>query len=505
MRLTANKVRGELETAKAKVLEAEADQPLVPAAALESAGALPRVLAQTEVGGELVAAPAAAERQELYNKEQQETDAELAFELSEKVLRDKLSWLMRAGGALKAMAAAAAAAALRAAAAEGGPGQAPGGTAAGDLRAPKVELLQPFPEHVLARLRGEHLPTLPQLVQSDIIRLTRWANRFREAMATHAAATAAAAGAEMLAAAAAPPQPGAAAAAVQMASELVPPAGGIDDLTRTDDPDSQAGGAADVEFSVPAAGTASTAAPAVDLLSSANTPAGGSGSSTDGGVGGMAAELQQVAEASQVPLDLLAAAVAADVEDQEVAAAAATRVETAWRLLHDASVVGSKEEAVLVPAVKRHIDSTAAQLLECQLHQLQDVLRELEQVSPSSPGFDLAVLEVLEVLAAHGKELEVNILPVLSSNAPLPVLHDLARQYRGAAATAPTRPHGWFLGATDADPGGEAKGGAAASAAAATAAALRKLLGRPARAGVALVDAASDLARFGPGKVPGKV
>lgn len=59
-----------------QVLEAEAAQPLVPAAALESAGALPRVLAQTEVGGELVAAPAPQERQEMYKKEQEETGKE---------------------------------------------------------------------------------------------------------------------------------------------------------------------------------------------------------------------------------------------------------------------------------------------------------------------------------------------------------------------------------------------------------------------------------------------
>lgn len=75
----------------------------------------------------------------------------MAFELSEKVLRDKLTWLMKAGGALKALAAVAAAAALQAAAAEGAVGAAAGGTAAGDLRAPKDELLEPFPQHVLVR------------------------------------------------------------------------------------------------------------------------------------------------------------------------------------------------------------------------------------------------------------------------------------------------------------------------------------------------------------------
>lgn len=148
---------------------------------------------------------------------------------------------------------------------------------------------------VQARLRGEHLPTLPQLVQSDIIRLTRWANRFREAMATHAAASAAAAGAEMLAAAAAAAPAAETGAAAHMASDLVPPAVGMDNLARTDDQadHGQVGGAADDQLTVSSAGPASSAAPALQLLSGADR-------SQAGDTGGMAAELQQVAEESQV-------------------------------------------------------------------------------------------------------------------------------------------------------------------------------------------------------------
>jgi hypothetical protein len=81
-------------------------------------------------------------------------DASLAFELAEKVLRDKLGWLMQAGAGLKGTAAAALGHALVAAAAEGQPGQAAGGTAAdgASLRAPREELLEPFPAHVLVSL-----------------------------------------------------------------------------------------------------------------------------------------------------------------------------------------------------------------------------------------------------------------------------------------------------------------------------------------------------------------
>jgi hypothetical protein len=81
-------------------------------------------------------------------------DASLAFELAEKVLRDKLGWLMQAGAGLKGTAVAALGHALVAVAAEGQPGQAAGGTAAGGsgLRAAREELLEPFPAHVLVRI-----------------------------------------------------------------------------------------------------------------------------------------------------------------------------------------------------------------------------------------------------------------------------------------------------------------------------------------------------------------
>jgi hypothetical protein len=67
--------------------------------------------------------------------------------------------------------------------------------------------------------------------------------------------------------------------------------------------------------------------------------------------GGLVGELQQAAAASNVPLDLLAAAVSADVQEKEAVEAAASRDDAAWHLLHDASVVAAKEEAVLLPAV----------------------------------------------------------------------------------------------------------------------------------------------------------
>lgn len=76
-------------------------------------------------------------------------DATLSFELAEKVLRDRLRWLVTAGAGLKALLTSALAHSLRAAADMGEVGQAAGGTTVGQLRAPEEELLTPFPQHVL--------------------------------------------------------------------------------------------------------------------------------------------------------------------------------------------------------------------------------------------------------------------------------------------------------------------------------------------------------------------
>jgi hypothetical protein len=79
-------------------------------------------------------------------------DATLSFELAEKVLRDRLKWLVTAGAGLKALLTSALAHGLRAAADMGEVGHAAGGTTAGASRASEEELLTPFPSHVLVRL-----------------------------------------------------------------------------------------------------------------------------------------------------------------------------------------------------------------------------------------------------------------------------------------------------------------------------------------------------------------
>jgi hypothetical protein len=123
------------------------------------------------------------------------------------------------------------------------------------------------------------------------------------------------------------------------------------------------------------------------------------------------------------------------------------------------------------------------------------------------------------LLLLYVQELESDILPALAAapNLQLRTNHDLAKQYRRSAAAAPTRPHGWFLGAPDTSTAAVAEGeggsgdggsgvrGAAAAAVAATKEALRRVVAAPVRAGVAAVDAAADMARFGPGNVPEKL
>jgi hypothetical protein len=123
---------------------------------------------------------------------------------------------------------------------------------------------------------------------------------------------------------------------------------------------------------------------------------------------------------------------------------------------------------------------------------------------------------VFDVAAMVLQELEFNILPALDAapSFPLHKQQQLAKSYRRAAAAAPTRPHGWFLGAPNATSSSAAAAGeggatgvlgAASTAVAATKEALKKLVAAPVKAGVAAVDAAADVARFGPGKVPQKL
>ncbi|KAF6257588.1 hypothetical protein COO60DRAFT_1461120 [Scenedesmus sp. NREL 46B-D3] len=366
LRRDADAALHRLHDAKKKVLEAEASAPLVSGEQLRDAGQMPRVLVQGTAGG-LVATPAAQQRQEMYQKEVEYTDASLAFELAEKVLRDKLGWLMQAGAGLKGTAAAALGHALVAAAAEGQPGQAADGTAAagGSLRAPREELLEPFPAHVLARLSGQHLPTLQQLVLADAARLARW--------------------------------------------------GGLQDLERTesDPPVQQAGVTA--EKATTAGTTAGTGSPGAAAAATAGSAAGSAGgAAAPVASAGLAGELQQAAAAADVPLDLLAAAVAADVRERDAVEAAAGRDDAAWHLLHDASVVAAKEEAVLLPAVRerpaacccwflfvnlvlpQHLGRDAAERLKGQHQALAAALARLGKQSPAAAAFDLALVEVLD-------------------------------------------------------------------------------------------------------------
>jgi hypothetical protein len=97
-------------------------------------------------------------------------DATLSFELAEKVLRDRLRWLVASGAGLKALLTSALAHSLRAAADMGEEGHAAGGTTAGQLRAPMEELLTPFPQHVL--VSNHHVLRLLRTTIMTILQLS---------------------------------------------------------------------------------------------------------------------------------------------------------------------------------------------------------------------------------------------------------------------------------------------------------------------------------------------
>jgi hypothetical protein len=154
------------------------------------------------------------------------------------------------------------------------------------------------------------------VVLSDQARLARWCDRYKAAMAAEAAATAAAAGAQMMAAAATTSE-GHVTVHVPSSNPVSPAA---PEMIRTDE--GSRGG--------PAAGTA-----AVLDGSGSTVPRGGSTREAPAGPdeghagfsgGGVSAELQRVAAKSGLPVDLLAAAVAANVQEQEAGEAGAVKV-----------------------------------------------------------------------------------------------------------------------------------------------------------------------------------
>jgi hypothetical protein len=129
------------------------------------------------------------------------------------------------------------------------------------------------------------------------------------------------------------------------------PAGPLQGLARTDDAATQQHAG-----QTTAAAELTTTAGSTEGLESTPANKSSAGSSDESSAvtaapGSLVSELKQAAAASNVPLELLAAAVGAEVQQREVKEAAASRDAAAWHLLHDASVVAGKEEAVLLPAV----------------------------------------------------------------------------------------------------------------------------------------------------------
>jgi hypothetical protein len=253
-----------------------------------------------------------------------------------------------------------------------------------------------------ANLKGQHQPLLHQLVISDLERLARWGVRYRDAMAAAAARQAAASGATMLAAAAGGSHISAAAAGMMSSPDIskavAPATPGLAvqmGLHSTDElPTATAGTAAGGcnPLVVPQGGIAGTAT--IRIGTAGSKYAGGNAVNCTGSASS-AAELAgsevkaATAVCSGLPVDLLAAAVAAEMQDAAAIAAAVTdRRDMAWRLLRDASVVGSKECAVLLPAVSKYIGSDVGGQLKVQLETLQRLLSNMVRQVP-----DLFVVE----------------------------------------------------------------------------------------------------------------
>lgn len=92
----------------------------------------------------------------------------------------------------------------------------------------------------------------------------------------------------------------------------------------------------------------------------------------------------------------------------------------------------------------------------------------------------------------------MSILPALQKGNSRVTLRHLARNYRRAAAAAPSRPHTWLISKVTSMPSKAGVGGWLSAAAGAAGRVVR----RPLRVGVAAVDAAADVVHYGPSQAP---
>jgi hemerythrin superfamily protein len=101
------------------------------------------------------------------------------------------------------------------------------------------------------------------------------------------------------------------------------------------------------------------------------------------------------------------------------------------------------EEMYLYPAVREHVEGGPAMAdKELADHQrVEELLKQLEGLSPDDQEFDTLVVRVIAEVGAHVKDEEERLFPALVDACSQEQLSKLGDQVRRAKKAAPTRPH----------------------------------------------------------------
>jgi hemerythrin superfamily protein len=101
------------------------------------------------------------------------------------------------------------------------------------------------------------------------------------------------------------------------------------------------------------------------------------------------------------------------------------------------------EEMYVYPAMKKHLpDGEKAVEHDIQEHkELEQAMKQLEDVDVSSPEFDTALRRLETLLADHVQDEETEQFPELRRRIPQDELIELAGKVETAKKLAPTRPH----------------------------------------------------------------
>ena len=101
------------------------------------------------------------------------------------------------------------------------------------------------------------------------------------------------------------------------------------------------------------------------------------------------------------------------------------------------------EEMYVYPAMRDHLPN-GEQAVEHDIRehkQLEEIMKQLEEVDPPDPAFDALVRELTNTLRHHAHDEETEQFPLLRARVPRDKLVELREKVESAKKMAPTRPH----------------------------------------------------------------